>query len=455
MSIPSDTIAAIRFGTGLSPATRTATSPAALLAEVTGPDRLAARYPIAGFTKALPAARDVALLRRDRRDGKPGAEAAYKTANRKALVQFADDFRHQIQRGIRAEIGFRERLTWFWADHFSVYAFGKNLRNLTTGYIEEAIRPNMTGKFRDLLIAAALHPVMLVYLDQPQSIGPNSPIGKKHDRGLNENLAREILELHSLGVGGAYTQTDVRQFAELLTGLGFNLRTGFRFRAQAAEPGAETVLGQTYGGRKKARLEDIHAALADIADHPDTARHIAWKLATHFVSDQPDPDLVGAMEAAFRDSDGDLATVYEAMFAHPAAWAKPGRKARQPLDFMVAALRAMDVSDARMTALRPKDLRDLLMNPLTAMGQPWLRAPGPDGWPEAMADWITPQTLAARIQWALLAAAEFAPRTDPRSFAKIALGPRADAAVQIAARAAESRREGVALVLASPEFNRR
>jgi uncharacterized protein (DUF1800 family) len=295
---------------------------------------------------------------------------------------------------------------------------------------------------------------MLLFLDQIQSIGPNSKIGKKKSRGLNENLAREILELHTLGVGGTYRQKDVRQFAELLTGLFYNFRKGFSYRAKAAEPGAETVLGKSYGG-KKGQLDDIYQVLDDLALHPDTARHIARKLVVHFVSDTPDPGLVNHVAAAFEDSQGDLMAVYAALLEHPQAWENSGQKAKQPFDFMASSLRALGVEPEALDNMSIRNSLPYFQAPLQVMGQPWLEPSGPDGWPEAMQDWITPQGLAARIQWALAAAGLWSRNTEPVDFAKTALGDRADENLLRLIGFAESRVEGVALVLASPEFNRR
>jgi uncharacterized protein (DUF1800 family) len=187
-----------------------------------------------------------------------------------------------------------------------------------------------------MLMAVATHPAMLLYLDQAQSVGPNSARGARRDRGLNENYARELMELHTLGVGAVYSQDDVRQLAELLTGLAVDPVAGFVFDARRVEPGPERVLGRDYAGDG---IEAIRAVLADLAARPETARHLAHKLAVHFVADDPDPGLVTAMEAAFRDSGGDLVAVTAALLAHPAAWAEAAAKARQPFDFVVAALR--------------------------------------------------------------------------------------------------------------------
>lgn len=450
-----ETHAAIRFGFGPSPGAEMPRTREAMLALLNGPDLAAADWPIAGFDEKAAAERALGLLRKARREKVAGAEEDFKAANRAALVVSAGEMRHALLRAITSPDGLRERLVRFWADHFSVNARGKGLRDVTSGYIEDAIRPNITGNFRDLLRAASLHPVMLIYLDQVLSIGPQSRIGQRAGRGLNENLAREILELHTLGVGGAYTQADVRQFAELLTGLYYNFRTGFKYRVRAAEPGAETLLGETYGDGRTERLADIHAALDDLARHPDTARHIARKLAVHFVADDPDPKLVAALEAVFRDSDGDLMQVYAALLAHPASWADFGAKARQPFDYIVAAFRALGTDPGEIANLNFRKTRQFLKGPMAVMGQPWQQAPGPDGWPEALEDWITPQGLAARVEWALMAINAFARDQDPVVFAANALGDVADERMRRIVGLAESRAEGMALVLASPEFNRR
>lgn len=454
MSINPNLIRAIRFGYGLRPGDDLPGGPEDMLAALRGPDRSAADWPIAGFDLRGDEARILGDMRKARREKQPGAEAAYKTAANHARDLALGDFRRSIIRAVTAKDMFRERLVRFWADHFAISAKGKGLATVTTSYVEDAIRPHVTGRFSDLLKAAVLHPVMLIYLDQILSIGPNSTIGKARDRGLNENLAREILELHTLGVGGAYTQKDVRQFAELLTGLFYNFRTGFKFRTRAAEPGAEEVLGQLYGGAR-AGLEDINAALDDLALHPDTARHIARKLAVHFVADEPEEPLVAALAGAYTASQGDLLVVYEALLTHPLAQRLPLQKVKQPFDFIATSLRALAVDPQRLDQMSRRDTRTQLLLPMQVMGQAWEAPPGPDGWPEAQEDWVTAQGLAARVQWALLAAGLFAGDKEPSTFARTALGDLAPTSLVRTVGFAESRLEGVALVLASPEFNRR
>lgn len=449
-----ETFAAIRYGYGLSQDGAGPGDVAAMLAALTGPDRAAAAYPVRSFRSWADETLALGLLRKARRANEAGAEEAFKAANRSALLAYGREMGTLIGRAISTSDAFRERLVWFWADHFSVSNKGKGLNYLVTSYWEEAIRPNVTGNFRDLLRAADLHPAMLVYLDQVLSFGPNSKIGKQTGRGLNENLAREILELHTLGVGSAYSQDDVRQFAELLTGLGFDLRNGFKYRPGAAEPGPETLLGRDYGGKRE-DLAYIEAAFDDIARHPDTARHLARKLTTHFIADNPDPDLVAHVAAAYLAADCDLVATYAAMLEHPAAWAGFGAKAKQPYEYLVSSLRALSVPPEQLVELSAREARLYLAAPMLAMGQPWQRPSGPDGWPEAQEDWITPQGLAARIEWALLAVSRLGGEQAPQEFARTALGEVADETLLQMVGRAESRLEGTVLVLASPEFNRR
>lgn len=453
-------LAAIRFGCGLSPKVPAPASAEAMLAALAGPDRAAEAFPIPGFQVAA----DNHVARREARKrlrtaGTDAERAAatedIRAIRRKFLGEAGQWLAQLLLRRALSEDAFRERLAAFWSDHFTAFVRGGPMQYGHAPYAEEAIRPHLAGRFGDMLRAAATHPLMLRYLDQARSIGPNSPAARKarKPRGLNENLAREMLELHTLGVNAPYTQEDVRQLAELLTGLSYRLDKGFVFRAHWAEPGPETVLSVDYGG-ETARLEDIFAALDDLARHPATARHIARKLAVHFVSDTPDAGLVAAMAAAYEATGGDLHAVYAEMLGHEAAWSAPGN-VKQPMDFIGSGLRALDIAPRQMPADNFKRMRHRFMTPLTLMGQPWGQPAGPDGWPEADSDWITPQRLAARMQWAMTI--PFLMRRtlpDPREFVETALGSRAPQATRVAARAAETRAEGIGLVLVSPAFQR-
>ena len=450
MGISRSTLAQIRFGTGFRPDSPETIGPQHLLDQLRAADPVNPSRPdihdrlslLIGYSEAKKRANDGS-----------GTEAAAKAARQKLRQMGTEDFKLALERPLVSPHGFRERLATFWADHFTVSAKNLRLSAVVAAFRNEAIRPNITGSFGDLLVAVTQHPAMLAYLDQNTSFGPNSVIGKRRGRGLNENLAREILELHTLGVGSAYTQTDVREFAELLTGL-FVDKNGFRFNARMAEPGAETVLGTSYGGRRGA-LSDIDAALRDIAEMPETAAHIARKLAVHFVADDPDADLVEHVAQAYRRSGGDLLKVYEALLDHPASWSGSLQKVKQPWDFVVTSLRAVGLTGADLDALTRKDLNNGIAQPMLSMGQAPFRAPGPDGWPEDASAWITPATLAARLEWAASLSRKFAEDTDPRQFVTTALRDAASDKLRFAVGGAEVKWEGVALVLASPEFNRR
>jgi uncharacterized protein (DUF1800 family) len=448
--IDTPTLAAIRFGYGL-PLAKTAT-PQAMLASLTGPDVMAEQHPTQGIAEVLPLMASAFEARRmARADQMLGAD--YKAAIRAVTLAAEADMRAQFARALDAEDGFRERLVAFWADHFTTKARSAIERGLPGALVHDAIRPHISGRFADMLIGATLHPAMLAFLDQSASTGPNSRVGKRGKRGLNENLAREVMELHSLGVGAEYAQADVQQMALLLTGLEANPLTGFQFNPKRAEPGAEVVLGKPYGGDG---LDPIKAVLTDLAQRPETAAHIARKLAVHFVADQPELALVDAMTTAYLESGGDLQQVYTAMLAHPAAWSPERQKARQPVEFVLSALRAFGMTGAALKRMGRGQFIRMIQRPMGLMGQAWQQPVGPDGWPEAVDAWITPQGLGARINWAMEVPGRLVnPMPDPVTFAKTALGTAADERLLWAVARAESKREGVGLVLASPAFNRR
>lgn len=441
--------AAIRLGYGLSPRVPPADSGFLLdsVAQAAQPD---------GWTAKAATAAHLAFaeVRRARDEGALSPEE-YRAHAQDLEGQRLDALRLRIARAAGAPSGFGERLVQFWADHFTVVAQNPAQHLMAAAFVDEAIRPHLDGRFGDMLFAAATHPMMLVYLNQNASVGPNSQFARRRPEkhaGLNENLGREILELHTLGVGADYAQSDVRELAELLTGLTYNPRDDRRFRPQVAEPGAETVLGVTYGDG----LPEIARALGDLAVHPATARHLSRKLATHFAADDPPEALVADLAAVWSGSGGDLRAVNAALVTHPDLAASFGQKARQPFDFLAAALRALGMGAGEILALSRSQVRQHLLVPLQRMGQPFGKARGPDGWPERAGDWITPQLLSARIGWALFTPPRLVePFPDPRAFLSAALGATASETLARAVPRAENAREGVAIVLASAEFNRR
>lgn len=445
-------LAEIRFGTGLAPLIRPPADVATIMDRLRGPDLAARDWPQPGYDEKVERTLRWNVLRRERNDDQETADR-YRRLTRQMRAEQHLDLARAIARAATTDDGFRERLWWFWIDHFAVSDGPGFLRQTVAGYHEEAIRPHLAGRFSDLLLAAVTHPAMLAYLTADRSVGPNSARARGSKAGLNENLGRELLELHTVGVGGGYDQTDVRELAKLLAGLSIDGKTGaFRFRRDHVEPGPEIVLGRAYPGDD---IDAIRAVVADLARRPETAAHLSHKLARHFVSDTPDRGLVGAMTQAWLDTDGDLPAVYRAMLEHPASAEPVLRKVRRPLDLMAAAARALAAGPALMNGT-DKARRDALATPIRLMGQPYPQPPGPDGFPEEGTAWITPQGLAARIDWAMLAPSllpEGLP--DPRAFVDWSLGRFASPRTRFAAQAAETRADGVGLVLASPEFQRR
>lgn len=449
---PPKGLAAHRFGFGPRAGKLPDFAPAARLAKA---DRMAKVWP--GETGEQVLTRLAEGLERVRapKDDKIRRELRLELqaeAKRRAMI----NARLELARAVDAEDGYRERLVRFWADHFTVVARSVPQWPMPTAYADDAIRPNIAKPFARMLRAVITHPAMLTYLDQVGSVGPESPQGQRKGLGLNENLARELLELHTLGVEGGYSQTDVRQAALLLTGLTVNGAKGTVYMDRRAEPGAETVLGKSYGGRGEAKIGDIHQLLDDLAVHPATARHIAWKLAVHFVSDQPDPALVADLAAVWTRTGGDLLAVSTALTEHPAAQLPELQKARQPFDFVVAALRALNVNGMQIMEWNDATLRRSALGPMQAMGQRWQFPNGPDGWEEDLNRWITPQALATRIDWSMQIPRRLAGKLpDARRFIDMALTDLADEElVKLVARS-ETNVEGVGLVLASPLFNRR
>nr|WP_309242862.1 DUF1800 family protein [Lichenibacterium sp. 6Y81] len=350
-----------------------------------------------------------------------------------------------------AEIGFVERLVMFWSNHFCVSAGKAPLLRASAGAFErEAIRPHVLGRFADMLVAVERHPAMLFYLDNVRSVGPASRAGAKGKRGLNENLARETLELHTLGVGGGYTQADVTALARVITGWTFAGREGrigepgvFTFDAAWHEPGDQTVLGRVYPGGGFGQGE---AALNDLARHPATARHVATKLVRHFVADDPPPAAVERIAAVFTERDGDLRAVASALVDLPEAWSAPMAKVRSPADLVIAV--------ARLTGAPLRDPGPTL-GALHTLGQPLWEPPGPNGYPDTAADWASPENMKLRLDLCAAAAHAYKGGTDPLALIEAAAGNALSPETRDAIPRAESREQGLALALMSPEFQRR
>jgi len=453
------TLAAIRYGTGLSPYHAPAGRVDDILIDLIAPDAMDRLHPIPGYDTIVPSLaamhRGNRLLREARETPhEPAALAHNREIRVAANTARVNGHLALMARSLDSRYGLRERLASFWADHFTVKSRAFIQNHLVTPYVEDAIRPHITGRFQDMLKAVVLHPMMLTYLEQWRSTGPMSVLGLRLKRGLNENLARELLELHLLGVDGSYSQRDVRELAELLTGLVYHSRRGFYYDDRMAEPGAEKVLGVTFS--HEASLRNILDALEVLAMHPETAAHLARKMAVHFVSPDPDAAMIAAMTQAYLDTGGNLLAMTAAMLQAPGAWIEEKTKVRLPMEFVTTSLRALGMTGAQAKSMQPRHYRRWVRAPLQVMGQPLQRPIGPDGWSEDAEDWIIPQAMAGRISWAMGApAALLSGLPDPRDFARTALGDHVTPAVEFAAGAAESRREGIGVVLASAAFQRR
>ena len=349
-----------------------------------------------------------------------------------------------------AEAGFRERLVNFWANRLTVGLRRLGALPYLAGiYPDDVARPHLAGRFSDMLRASAWHPAMLLYLDQAKSVGPDSRIGRKKESGLNENYARELLELHTMGSG--YSQADVTETARLLTGMWLGPE-GSTFDPARAEPGRKIILGQSYGEGP----EEIDRFLAYIALRPETARSVSRALARSFLADQPSEATVARMAAAYLDSGSDLRPVYAAMLADPAATATELIKIRSPQEFVVASLRAVDwPAEGQGKVRTPGKINQAL----TVMGQPPFRPRGPDGWPDTAEGWVSAPMLAARIDWAETVAQAVSratrDRAEPVPIARAALGDLGNPDTIRAAGQAEQRWEGIAVLLGSPDFMRR
>jgi uncharacterized protein (DUF1800 family) len=326
----------------------------------------------------------------------------------------------------------------------------------------EAIRPHVLGKFSDMLLAVEQHPAMLIYLDQAQSIGPNSPAGQRismrggKQRGLNENLAREIMELHTLGVRTGYSQSDVTEFARALTGWTVSgLGRGpaarmiggapgqFTFAEVLHEPGGRTIVGKRYDQAGEAQAR---AVLLDLAASPATAKHLSTKLARHFAGDDPPPALVERLSKAYLVSGGDLPVVYRALIDSPEAWAPQPVKFKNPWEWSVSALRALGLRD-----LEPQAAAGVLKQ----LGQPTWQPGSPAGWDDIAASWAGPDALVRRVEVAQRLAERAGSAVDARSLAEKLFPGSLGAPTRTAIARAESPAEGLALLLVSPEFVRR
>jgi uncharacterized protein (DUF1800 family) len=389
------------------------------------------------------AASEVAAMLQGRQDK---SDDGRKAENQRVRAVYFDEVQARHSAAMTSDAPLLERLTRFWSNHFTVSCVRPEIHGFAGAFEREAIRPHVTGNFVDMLLAAERHPAMLFYLDQVTSVGPNSPVGQRQNKGLNENLAREMLELHTLGVDGGYTQDDVEALARILTGWSIaRLRdpdTGmFRFYPTLHEPGPQTLLGKTYA-EEGADQSDI--ALRDLAAHPATAKHIALKLARHFIADNPPPDAVARIAHVFQKTGGDLKRVTAAVVHEDAAW-KPFTKVRTPEELLIAA--------SCVTGFAPPT--PFLVQTLHVLDQQPFFAPQPSGWPDEAKDWVGPESVLHRADCCQSFAARLPNLPDPIVLADAVFGETLPDETAQAIKHAASRREGLALLMASPEFQRR
>jgi uncharacterized protein (DUF1800 family) len=378
------------------------------------------------------------------------------------------DFRQDVQAlyrgGVQARAGsalateapFVERMVHFWSNHFCVSVDNPRVMAFAGAFERDAIRPHVLGKFTDMALAVEQHPAMLIYLNQFQSIGPESQAAARNPdrkRGLNENLAREIMELHTLGVRSGYTQADVTEFARALTGwtvdgLGGG-RAGegdpdrFMFRPAQHEPGTRTILGKRYAQDGEAQAR---AALMDFTHAPATATHIATKLARHFAGDEPPPAMVARLAESLASSKGDLPTVYRTLIASPEAWAATPTKFKTPWEWTISSLRAVghrQVGEMQIATLQAQ------------LGQRVWKPGSPAGWDDIAASWAGSDALLRRVEIAQRMAAPLGESVDARAVAPRILPGSLSAATADQIARSESPAGAIALMLVSPDFLRR
>jgi uncharacterized protein (DUF1800 family) len=409
---------------------------------------------------------------REPRQPLPGIDAeAIRDFARFVRDHYVEQTDERHRRALETDAPFVERLVHFWTNHFAVSADKQPIGAIAGLYEQEAIRPHVTGNFLTLLTAVERHPAMILYLDNQASMGEGSAAAgfvrrnRGRELGLNENLAREILELHTLGVDGGYTQADVTEFAKVLTGWSIGGAIGprglagngagrpgfgdggdpgeFHFRTAMHEPGDKTVLGKRY---KERGIEEGEAVLKALALHTSTARHLVTKLARHFVADDPPHALVERLSDVYLRNDGELVPVYRALIAAEEAWREPLAKYKSPQDFVLSAHRALG---------RTPDNLQQVTGVLTQLGQRPYTPGSPAGWPDTAANWDGGDALLKRIEWAGAVGRAVGDRVDPLPLTDAVLGTVAGEHTRSSVRGAESASQGLALLFAAPEFQRR
>ncbi|MET0280878.1 MAG: DUF1800 domain-containing protein [Steroidobacteraceae bacterium] len=453
-------VAANRFGLGARPGEIRAMGSGAreaLLAQLAGAaplitEQLPHSAEIINAAAARRAASNAARL-----DGQPPALKAAPALREVYQPAYVAEALARFRQAVAAERSFVERLVQFWGNHFAVSIDKLAVLGIAGALEREAIRPHVLGNFADMLRAVEQHPAMLLYLDNQRSAGPNSVTARSAARrgrevGLNENLGREILELHTLGVGGAYGQQDVRALAMIVSGWSVGSAGGreaggepgrFQFRAALHEPDAQVLLGKRYAA---AGLAQGEAALRDLALHPATARHLAAKLARHFVADEPPPALVDRLATTFLHTQGDLPAVYRALVGAPEGWRQPLAKFKTPADYIHSAWRALQLP----VGATARDLRIF-----EELGQRTFQPRSPAGWPDRSADWDGSAALMKRLEWAQSAAQRLGSQRNALQLADECLGAVCSQGSRQAVARAQDGAQALTLFLGMPEFMRR
>lgn len=379
------------------------------------------------------------------------AKASGGDIQKRTRQPYAEAATAKLWRAVHSPRQLQELLVDFWFGHFNVF-MGKGLaiRVWIGAYERDAIRPFVLGRFRDLLFATARHPAMLLYLDNQRNIAPSSLVGRMKQRGLNENYARELMELHTLGVDGGYGQQDVRELARVLTGWGTKPAgpelgpSVFFFEARRHDFGEKTLLGRKIPGKGQAEVEET---LDFLASHPSTARHVTAKLARLFVADDPPPALVDRLARRFLDTGGDIRAVLETLFASAEFWGAryDGAKFRTPFQYLVSSLKLVE---------NPTEDASRWLGLLRQWGMPPYGCPTPDGYSDRQEVWLSPDAVMRRIDFASsLARAQTVPPGRPAfdlAELRALCGARTQAAIDEAPQAMR-----LALLLSSPEFLRR
>lgn len=382
-------------------------------------------------------------LKSDKPSDTPQTKTPKVSYHRQTYLQLSID---TLEHAINSEHSLNWRLLDFFSNHFSVSSAGPVMTPLAPTLEREAIAPNLLGRFDDLLISVIQHPAMLIYLNNEKSFGPNSKVAKKNGRGLNENLAREILELHTLGVDSGYSQKDVIELAKGITGWSVanplkDKEQGFKYRRSGHEPGVRTLLNKTYSQKES---EQGKSMLRDLAVHPATAKHISYKLAHHFISDNPPASLVNKMTACWLATNGNLKEVMTTMINADEAWHAEKLKFKTPREFVISSLRALDL----------KTNNRQLYSSLVTLGQQPFKAGSPAGYSDREDDWNGANALISRVNWASTIAAR-AKKVQIEAIIKNSFSESISQLSYQTISRAESRKQALTLFLMSPEFLRR